>query len=101
MKEDALIDVPPAPKAGAQHDFHLGEVRIWALLDSAQTFSVCRQRVRNLGVHWSRPEVTVLGIFRDWPAAWRCGERAARIEEQREVDAGYAASFPRQRKFER
>lgn len=96
MKSEQKDLVPPAPTANVEHDFYQGAVRISARLDVYGCFSVYRKRANPPGPNPSKQEV--IGLFFDWPSAWRCGERAARAEEQREVDAGYAASFPRRRK---
>ena len=89
MKDGQQALVPPAPTANVEHDFYQGAVRISARLDVYGCFSVYRKRAKPPGPNPSKQEV--IGVFLDWPSAFRCGERAARSEEQREVDAGYDA----------
>lgn len=96
--------IPPAPPEGAEHVFYANETRkiklyvkrVWHGLgmNSKQCFALYRSTFPQPG----QENVVFISDFREWDAAYRAGERAARFEEGRDVDAGYSAAFgPRKR----
>lgn len=110
-KQPAQTDlIPPAPAEGVEHVFYANEARkiklyakrVWhglavkgsqvdgkSSLGDRTRFALYRSTFPQPG----QENIVFISDFREWDAAYRAGERAARFEEGRDVDAGYSAAF--------
>jgi hypothetical protein len=88
--ENAELLLPPESDAGSDFVFYEGAVRVWAHRWPGKIGSYTLYRGRAKAPAKAHE---VLGVFVGWEIAWRSGERAARLEEQREAEAQAARAL--------